>query len=158
MLHKDIFNRLTGISCPLFGVSWNPPESERKIAQRIIYFLEAKRVLYSPYEYETVYPVINSVIEIRNLLTSELSNVEEKSILQKYIRAMRNACNKFLGSCPDREDFREAAAREGNISNWIFLSAIGELRGVFGIMIGQISSSYGIDVEDNLAQIIPMEK
>jgi len=45
--HTEIFNRLTGISCPLFGVSWNPPESQRKIAQKIIIFLEAKRVLYS---------------------------------------------------------------------------------------------------------------
>lgn len=43
----------------------------------------------------------------------------------------------------------------GNIDNWIFTSAIGELRGVFGVMIGQIAKAYGLDVEDDLAQIIP---
>jgi len=32
------------------------------------------------------------------------------------------------------------------------------MRGVFGIMIGQIASSYGIDVEDDLAQIIPIDE
>ena len=47
------------------------------------------------------------------------------------------------------------ACQPGNIDNWIFTSAIGELRGVFGVMIGQIAKAYGLDVEDDLAQIIP---
>lgn len=158
MKHTEIFNRLTGISCPVFGVSWNPPVSQRKIAQKIIIFLEAKRVLYSPYEYETVHPVITSVVEIKNFLTSELPNINEKSELQNYARAMRNACNKFLSKCRDDDDFRHYAIRSGNIDNWIFTSAIGEMRGVFGIMIGQIATSYGIDIEDDLAQIIPIGK
>lgn len=71
---------------------------------------------------------------------------------------MRNACNKFLSKCRDDDSFRHYAMMTGNIENWIFTSAIGEMRGVFGIMIGQIASSYGIDVEDDLAQIIPVEK
>lgn len=158
MKHTEFFNRLTGISCPVFGVSWNPPESQRKIARKIIIFLESKRVLYSPYEYETVHPVISSVLEIKHFLTSELPNINEKSELQSYVRAMRNACNKFLSKCRDDDDFRNNAVRPGNINNWIFTSAIGEMRGVFGIMIGQIASSYGIDVEDDLAQIIPIDK
>lgn len=45
--------------------------------------------------------------------------------------------------------------RNGSVENWIFISTVGELRGVFGVMIGQISKAYGIDVEDDLAQIIP---
>ncbi|HDX7083471.1 TPA: hypothetical protein RQA65_000919 [Clostridioides difficile] len=155
MRKVDIFNKLTGISCPIFGVSWNPPESERKIARRIIVFLEPKRVLYSPYEYETIEPVVNSVIEIKNYLTSELMNVNEKSELQGYIRAMRNSCNKFLSKCKDDNNFRVQACCAGNISNWIFTSAIGEMRGNFGIMIGQIVSAYGISIEEDLANIIP---
>jgi hypothetical protein len=68
---------------------------------------------------------------------------------------MRNACNKFLTSSPDDAGFRCQACRAGNIENWIFTAAIGELRGTFGIMIGQIAKAYGLDIEDNLAQIIP---
>ena len=106
MRFKELANRLTGISCPVFGVSWNPQETERSIARRIIIFLEPRRVLYSPYEYETVHPCIDSVIEIRNYLTAQLENVDDKSNLNSYIRAMRSSCNKFLSKCPDREDFR----------------------------------------------------
>jgi len=37
---KEIGKRITGISVPFFGVSWNPPESERKVAKRIMSFLD----------------------------------------------------------------------------------------------------------------------
>ena len=155
MRFSEVLNRLTGISCPVFGVSWNPVDTERSIARRIIVFLEPRRVLYSAYEYESVCPCITSVTEIKNYLTSELQQIDEKSELNAYVRAMRNACNKFLSKCPDRKEFRCHACQNGNIENWIFTSAVGELRGVFGVMVGQIAKAYGIDVEDDLAQIIP---
>ena len=155
MRFSEIMNRLTGISCPIFGLSWNPVDTERSIARRIIVFLEPRRVLYSAYEYESVCPCITSVTEIKNYLTSELQQIDENSELNSYVRAMRNACNKFLSKCPDRKDFRCYACQSGKIDNCIFTSAVGEVRGVLGIMIGQIDKSYGLDVEDDLAQIIP---
>lgn len=155
MKFKSLLNRLTGISCPVFGVSWNPPEDERGLARKIVIFLEPKRVLYTAFEYEYVCHCIDSVLEIRNYLTTELSKISENSELEKYVRAMRNSCNKFLSRCPNDKDSRCVSCRDGNINNWIFISAIGELRGVFGVMLGQISKAYGIDVEDDLAQIIP---
>lgn len=155
MRFSELLNRLTGISCPVFGISWNPVDTERSIARRIIVFLEPRRVLYSAYEYESVCPCITSVTEIKNYLTSELQQIDEKSELNSYVRAMRNECNKFLSKCPDSKKFRCYACESGNIDNWIFTSAVGELRGVFGVMIGQIAKAYGLDVEDDLAQIIP---
>jgi len=155
MKFPDLLNRLTGISCPVFGVSWNPAETQRSIARRLIIFLEPRRVLYSAYQYESVCPCITSVIEIRNYLTSELHKIDDSSALSSYVRGMRNACNKFLTRCPNDAGFRCQACRAGNIENWIFTAAIGELRGTFGIMVGQIAKAYGIDVEDDLAQIIP---
>ena len=49
MKFDEITSRLTGISCPIFGVSWNPPESERKIARRVITFLETAVVAAAPW-------------------------------------------------------------------------------------------------------------
>lgn len=49
MRFTELLNRLTGISCPVFGVSWNPVDTERSIARRIIIFLELRRVLYIPH-------------------------------------------------------------------------------------------------------------
>jgi len=72
MNFKEVSKRITGISVPFFGVSWNPPESERKIAKRIISFLEDRRVLYSPYDMEMPMHCVESIIEIRKYLTDEI--------------------------------------------------------------------------------------
>ena len=58
---------------------------------------------------------------------------------------MRNTCNKFLNKCSDKKEFRCYACQPGNIDNWIFTSAIGELRGVFDVMIRRIAKAYGTD-------------
>lgn len=150
----ELLHKLTGITCPVFGISWSPVDTDRVISQRIIIFLEPRRVLYSAYQYESVCPCITSVTEIKNYLTSEIQSIDAKSELNAYVRSMRNACNKFLSKCPNQKEFRCYACQNGNIDNWIFTSAVGELRGVFGIMIGQIAKAYGLNVEDELAQII----
>lgn len=155
MKFKELVNRLTGISCPVFGISWNPPDLERSIAREIIIYLEARRVLYRDLDYESLHPCIISVTEIRNYLTSELSKVDEKSKLDECIRAMRTACNRFLNRCWDDKNLCENAYYPGSFEYLIFVTAVGELRGTFGIMIGQIVKAYGIDVQDELASIIP---
>lgn len=96
MRFSEILNRLTGISCPIFGMSWNPAETQRAIARRIIIYLEARRVLYAEFGDEAVCHCIDSVIEIKKFLTDELPNIDEGSELNSYVRAMRTATNKFL--------------------------------------------------------------
>ena len=46
---KEIIRRLTGFSTPFFGISWQPPESERKTIRKLFNFLEDRRVLFNPY-------------------------------------------------------------------------------------------------------------
>lgn len=122
-----------------------PPDTERSIARRIIIFLEPRRVLYSAYDYESVHPCTTPIAETKNYLTSELQNIDDPSELNTYVRSMRNTCNKFLNKCSDKKEFRCYACQPGNIDNWIFTSAIGELRGVFDVMIRQIAKAYGTD-------------
>lgn len=156
MTFDDIKYRLTGISCPFFGVSWNPPESDRKIARRVIRFLEDRRVLYKPSDLEEPRHCIESVVRIREFLTNEISNIKEDTNLFAYMKAMRIACRKFMDRCSSKDDrFLEEARYNGNYSSWVFGSALGEMRGTFGNMIAQIATAYGVDVEDDLATIIP---
>jgi hypothetical protein len=39
----------------------------------------------------------------------------------------------------------------------LFIDALGELRAVFGVHVAQLSAKFGIDVEDDLASILPAE-
>lgn len=155
MSFKDILERLTGISCPIFGISWNPPEPDRKVAQRIIRFLEDKRVLYNPYELEVPEHCCSSVLNIRKYLTSEMQHLDSDSELLGYVKAMRIACRKFLDSVWLNDYLLESPIRYNHSAGWIFISALGELRGTFGNMLAQMAAAYGVDIEEDLAKILP---
>ena len=40
MIFREIIERLTGVSCPIFGVSWNPSETERTKAIKIMILIQ----------------------------------------------------------------------------------------------------------------------
>jgi len=154
---KEIVKRLTGISSPVFGVSWNPPESETAIAKRFIAELEDRRVLYNPAEMEMPGHCVHSVIEIRHLLSRELGALGTDSGLASSIRAMRGACRKFLDNVQADDRIVRYGAHMGHFASWEFNSALGELRGVFGVHLAQIAAQHGLDIEDELATILPAE-
>ncbi len=148
---KKIAKSLTGISTPVFGVSWNPPETEREIVRKLLVFLEDRRVLYNPYEIEMPEYVDRSIIEIRHELTEILRTLDENSEISQHIRAMRAACRKFLNQITPSQRHRYYRWGDGE-----FFAALGELRAIFGIHIAQLCVKYGIDVEQELASILPI--
>ena len=148
---KKIAKSLTGFSTPVFGVSWCPLESDRKIVRKLITFLEDRRVLYNPYNIETIRWVIQSVLEIRKKLTDILEIVDENSDIYSHLRAMRAACRKFMDEIEKQKRYQYKP-----ISSDIF-TALGEMRAIFGIHIAQLCVKYGIDIEDDLARILPIE-
>lgn len=158
MKFKEILSRLTGISVPVFGVSWNPPEADRAIARRVIAFMEDRRVLYAPSEMEVPEHCVHSVIEVRGFLTGEIGKLGDGSDLVVSLRALRAACRKFLDTVQDddRRIVRHGFS-QGHWASWVFNSALGELRGVFGIHIAILATKYGINVERDLAAILPGE-
>lgn len=155
MKFADILKRLTEISTPIFGVSWNPAESERAVAKRVLAKLEDRRVLYNPSSVEVPEHCVQSVIEIRHLLSEELGKLENETNVATSLRAMRAACRKFLDSDGADERIIRFGAHPGHFASWEFIAAVGQLRGVFGIHLAQIAAQYGLDIEGELASIIP---
>lgn len=155
MKFSEIANRLTGISTPFGGASWQPAELEIAGARRVIAFLEDRRVLYEPSEMEVPGHCVHSVIEIRHRLSDELGKLEGVSELAASLRAMRAACRKFLERVGT--DGRDGIhyANNGGYQSWTFGSALGELRGTFGIHVAKIAALFQLDVEDKLASILP---
>jgi hypothetical protein len=154
---SEIANRLTGFSTPLGGVSWQPTEPEVTAARRLISFLEDRRVLYSPSELEVPSHCVHSVIEIRHFLSEELGKLDTASQFASNLRAMRAASRKFLDRVgSDGEEVSLYANHPGHWASWTFYSAIGELRGAFGVHLAMIAARSKLDVEDDLASILPM--
>jgi hypothetical protein len=158
MKFSDIVKRITGISTPIFGISWNPEKTERDIARQVITYLEDRRVLYTPSDMECPNHCVQSVLQIREFLTSKIAEIPDKTELSNSLRAMRTACRKFLNTTSDpRGDIVRFGFHEGHWASWKFIGALGELRGVFGIHVAKIAVAYGIDVEKDLASIMPEE-
>lgn len=135
MQSNEIINRLTGLSSPIFGISWNPPKSEVSIAKKVITQLEDRRVLYNPSVMEMPEHCVISVLDIHKILTEELGQLSKETKLSESIRAMRNACRKFLDTVGHDEKIVRFGRSFGHYANWRFNSAIGELRGTIGIHI-----------------------
>ncbi|HUY88302.1 MAG TPA: DUF6650 family protein [Pirellulales bacterium] len=156
MKFKEIVARLTGITCPIFGVSWTPPEPEIAAARRVLTFLEDRRVLYEPSEVEIPPRCVDSVLQIRERLTTELLRVRQPSEFAASLRAMRAACRRFLSRVQDADrEITQFGNHPGHFASWVFNDALGQLRGVFGIHIAQLAARHGLDVEDDLARIVP---
>ena len=155
MRFREVIARITGLSSPVFGVSWNPPEPEVAIARRVVAFLEDRRVLYVPSEMESPDHCVQSVLEIRHFLTEEIQSLSESAEIVNSLRAMRAACRKFMTTVGVRSDIIRFGAHRGHWASWEFNGALGELRGVFGIHLAKLAAAYGLDVEDDLARILP---
>ncbi|WP_433763723.1 DUF6650 family protein [Flavobacterium ginsenosidimutans] len=162
MKFTEIANRVTGISVPIFGISWNPPKLQKKVAENVITFLEDRRILYNPFELESPEHCIQSINAIREFLTQQLFDVESNSELGVVLRAMRSACRKFLDTIAENDLY--FTAEVGSVRNdvgfggqMIFFSGIGELRGTFGFLIANLLIRYGIDCENELLKILPLE-
>jgi hypothetical protein len=152
----EIAGRLTGISTPLGGVSWQATETEMAAARRVISFLEDRRVLYAPDELEVPAHCVHSVLDIRRSLTVELGKLDHGSELAASLRAMRAACRKFLERVGvDGRDAVLYANRHGHWASWTFYGALGEMRGTFGVHLARIAAEFKLDIEDALATILP---
>jgi hypothetical protein len=149
---KQLAKRLTGISTPIGGISWTPPIDERNIAKQLLVFLEDRRALYMPYDMEVGAYVMQSIIEIRQRLTSDLEQISHSSVLGESISAMRASCRKFLTETQGDPKKTRHWRKEGFI--W---QALGELRAVCGIHIARIACAYDLEIEEQLIPILPAE-
>ena len=89
-------NRLNGISCPVFGVQWTAPVLDVTVARRVMRFLEDRRVLYSPFAWEKPVRCVESVLEIRRFLTTELGSLLPSSELS----VASEGCSRRLPEVP----------------------------------------------------------
>jgi len=89
------------------------------------------------------------------MLTDEIGRLSQGQQLYSDLQFLRAACRKFLDGIQSIEKDIDNYQSFTTISGWLFLSTLGELRGVFGVGIGKIAILYGIDITGDLINIIP---
>lgn len=147
--------RITGISVPFGGLQWaDPGPSDGEIVRRFVVFLEDRRVLYNAADLEVVGQVERSIHDIREQCTKTLQTLAPQVFAVAPIRAIREAGRRFHDD--QQEEFRFFDGRrhhhEGNPG---FFVALGALRATIGQQVALLAAHYDIDVEGNLAAILP---
>jgi hypothetical protein len=154
MKFGDLASRLTGFSIPVFGVSWDPPDPETRVARRVLAFLEDRRVLFNPYDLEVADQCVQSVVEIRRFLTDEIGRLPSDSKLGEHLRGIRAACRRFLdGMHPDSGRILRRHW-PGPFESELF-TQLGELRAAVGVRVAAIALMNGLNVEGELASTLP---
>lgn len=160
---SEIAARVNGISTPFGGISWVPAVSDMQVARRVIAFIEVRRVLFGTYANEVPDQCVQSVIEIRNFLTEVIGAGGIADELEQPLRLARGFALRFLDrvgaterSLPDGAGERHLFARsDWRMHDYWFGEALGELRAGAAIQVGVIAARYKIDVEDDLASMLP---
>jgi len=160
--NKDVRRRVNGFSLPIVGagVQWETVESTKAAARRVLAFLADRRVLFNPYWQEEAAHCVESVLEVRRMLTDEIGGLHDDQALVPHLDAMRAACRQFLdrvGSVTDDDHHRGlwVAYRELNHHEVPLVIGLGELRASMGIQVGLIAATFEIDVPDTLVEILP---
>lgn len=155
MKPREIASRITGISTPLGGLSWEPPKPDSQVVRQLFLFLEDRRVLYEPAQVEMPEHCVQSVLQIRQHLTAVLNDGGISTELEDVLRGLRGACRDFLGQTNymhERPGMREGF---GGLHDWMFNQALGTLRSAFGLQIARLAITYDVDVPELLAVTLP---
>lgn len=152
--------RITGISTPLGGMQWaDPGPSEKDIVRAFLVFLEDRRVLYNSMQLEVPQQVERSVHEIREECTRNLQRLGVNAFATIPIRTIREESRRYHDNCneafhnmvhdwdPDRHDRNRFGPG--------FFTALGSYRATVGYQVALLAAHYDIDVEGDLASVIP---
>ena len=150
MKPREIASRITGISTPIGGISWEPPKPDSVVARQLLLFLEDRRVLYQPAEVEMPEYCIESVLQIRQHLTDVLNSGGISTELEEVLRGLRGVCREFLG----HTDYMHGRPFAG-LHDWMFNQALGQLRSAFGLQIARLAVTYKLEVPEPLTVTLP---
>lgn len=142
----------TGVGAFGFSLNWEKVPGDKEVARRVVTFLEDRRLLFGDRHCEDELHCVRSAIEIRQFLTDELAKAKPGKSLEQSLRAMRIAMRAFVEAAgPNAVKF---GYHHGHMTD-PFSLALGELRSLVGLHLEVIANQYGIDIEPDLAQILP---
>ena len=135
--------RITGVSAPIGGISWEFTETKKKGIKDLFLFLESKRILVNPNEMEVKEWSEQSVIEIKNKLVSIATEYEYSQNTMECFKMMIDTCNIFLDNM--HQVNISGIIYKNQKGDWIhsgYAAAMKEFRKFFKYNIQRLSEEY----------------
>jgi hypothetical protein len=166
---------LASVGIPGFLRRRGPSDSD--VAGHVIHDLENRRVLFTPIDRENPQHCIESVIEMRKMLSQQLSRVSnDMGELGKELRKMRAACiafqegaeeflrhggNAWIGRPIQLIEVSESGelidSQPIDSPDWNFDEGLHEFREAVTSSIAQIAGRFGLYVEKRLRTPLPSD-
>lgn len=145
--------RLTGVGTPFGSLSFEKKDDDREIARRVISLLEDRRVLYEDMAWEVPSECIHSAERTREELTALIANANISDGLSQQVKLLRSYFRTFMSH-------RHAHHRPGGYGYGAdpFSVALGELRAKVGQVVGDLAARFDLEVEPELATIVPVDE
>ena len=145
--------RITGMGVGPASVQWEYIATNKDLAQRVIDFLEDRRVLTEPNEgREDGEFCRRSAEKIRNILTNEIAiaNLQGGGPLKLSLKRIQAACRAFITSAgKDGIEFMQ--------DHLVFMANLVAFREVVGFEIRKMIELFHVDVSPQLMAIVPQQ-
>ena len=145
--------QINGFSTSLGGFSWNKTTSSREMFTHLLFFLESKRILVNPIEFELKDWCIEAVLEIKQQLVTVTQEFKLKTFDADRIRHLIDACNHYLDVVNPMNLPGIIYKKDGRWEDLSFDRAMKDFRNCFKQEIEKIEKKYRLKFH----QIIPEE-
>ena len=144
--------RPTGLSLWGVGAQWEHKDDDREIVRRLFNLLENRRMLWKDFSLEIEEHCFRSADIARQQIGQLLDNPEISPELSGKMKAIQRAFRDFMDDAGDDQhwEHRHAGAGTDRLS-----VALGTLRGLVGVQLGDLAALYEVDVVGDLASIVP---
>jgi hypothetical protein len=146
--------RMTGFSVgPFGGTQWELKDDDQEIARRVLNLLANRRMLWRDFSLEIEEHCVQSANLAREELGKQLDNPEISSELARRVQLIQRLFRDFVDDIgPASVEWDRAYRPMGTDPLSV---ALGRLRGLVGVQIGQLAAEYDLDVSEELATIVP---
>lgn len=143
--------RLTGVAGPVGGAQWERRDDDAEIARRVLNLLADRRMLWKDFSREIEEHCVSSANKVRDGLGAHLDNPEIGADLTRQLRLLQRLFRAFV----DEDDHDGRHGRGWGYGTDRLSMALGRLRALVGVQVGELAALYDLDVDDDLATIVP---
>jgi hypothetical protein len=144
--------RPTGLSLWGVGTQWEHKDDDREIVRRLFNLLEDRRMLWKDFSLEIEEHCFQSADIARQQIGQLLQNPEISPGLTAKLKAIQCAFRGFMDDAGDDQHWEHRHAGMGTDRLSV---ALGTLRGLVGVQLGELAALYDVDVVGDLAGIVP---
>jgi hypothetical protein len=143
---------MDGVSAPIGGLQWERKDDDREIARRVLNLLADRRMLWKDFTVEIEEHCVASANRVREQVGMHLDNPEIGANLDRRLQLLQRLFRDFVDTTgPAGEEW----ARHRTPGTDPLSMALGRLRGLVGIQVGELAADYDLDVAEELATIVP---